>query len=95
MEVSYGRCQILKLKSFVLLGERSRDAYVPFQTHYHFCLKASCLRRNMSAFSKFCSVMSHVYDMNLLLFNLLLVVVHFLDGTWYIMLNVSTVPLVI
>jgi len=46
-------------------------------------------------------LVGHVYNRNLLLFNVLLytdcrlVVVHILDGAWYIVLNGSIVPLMI
>jgi len=86
MDVSYGRYQIETLKNYVLLGVRACDACVVFRFRltvfcYHFCLNA------FPSYTKYVGVLSilfgHVFDMNPLLFDLLLctdctlVVVHF------------------
>jgi len=75
IDVSYGRYQIVTLKSFVLLGRRACDACGVFHFRftvfcYHFCLNA------FSSETKYIGVLlilfGHVFDTNLLLFNLLL-----------------------
>jgi len=70
---------------------------------FRFRLTVLCYHFRLNAFpslTKYVGVLlilfSHVLDMNLLLFNLLLcadctlVVVHYLDGMWYIVLSGST-----